>query len=460
MANKFVSYERLVQYDELIKRFIESLINDANGDISGLQEQLNALRGEGEGTVQEQIQAAFDEFVKTDGGTGALDSYKEVLAYVQNHGAEFNGVVNDIAALQGQVGSEATDEVKATGLFKDVEDLKTALANSDEALRNQGISATSDESKDIVVSLSGTVTQPVLAVAYTLCTEEDVDRLFIPVLQATTYDELVAAIETAVAGQTIKITNPIEQQITIPAGKEIVLDLNGQTISSEDSAIINNGILTISDNSLGRSNGIIRSSKNCGIAAGNNSVTTILSGVIEAQEAAVITGYSTGAIINIKGGRFIAKDNGVIMGNGFVWTDSTKTTQREGGNVINISGGEFIGGIESSGFVACGVYSPWKDTINISGGNFQITGGCGVLARAGQVNITGGTFNTTGNVTGKVGDSRVVVPCSAVVFDSAAKYPGMDSESKITIDGGTFTSEVEPISNVGEDNRIVVNIEL
>lgn len=449
MANKFVSYERLVQYDELIKRFIESLINDANGDISGLQEQLNALRGEGEGTVQEQIQAAFDEFVNTDGGAGALDSYKEVLAYVQNHGTEFNGVVNDIVALQGQVGSEATDEAEATGLFKDVEDLKAALADSDEALRNQEISAISDESKDIVISLSGTVTQPVLDVLYTLCTEEDVDRLFIPVLQATTYDELVDAIANAVAGQTIKVNSPIEQQVTIPVGKEIVLDLNGQTISSEGSAIINNGILTISDNSLGRSNGVIRSSKNCGIAAGNNSVTTILSGVIEGQEGAVITGKASGATVNIEGGDFKAFDNAVIAGNG---------TNRTGEpNVINISGGRFESNIQSNGYIACGVYAPWKDTVNITGGEFIVNNGCGVLARAGQVNITGGTFTTTGTGTGWVGDNKNQVPCAAIVFDSNANYPGMDADSKITVSGGTFSSEVAPVQALGSGDRIVVN---
>ena len=37
-----------------------------------------------------------------------------------------------------------------------------------------------------------------------------------------------------------------------------------------------------------------------------------------------------------------------------------------------------------------------------------------------------------------VGDSRNVVPCAALVFDSAANYPGMTETSKISVSGGTF----------------------
>ena len=36
-------------------------------------------------------------------------------------------------------------------------------------------------------------------------------------------------------------------------------------------------------------------------------------------------------------------------------------------------------------------------------------------------------------VAGKVGDSRVVVPCVPFVFDEAAAYPGLDSDAKIEI---------------------------
>ena len=55
--------------------------------------------------------------------------------------------------------------------------------------------------------------------------------------------------------------------------------------------------------------------------------------------------------------------------------------------------------------------------------------------------MNGGTFICTGNATGKVGDSRVVVPCAALVFDSEANYPALDGGSVILVKNGTFTVE-------------------
>lgn len=51
--------------------------------------------------------------------------------------------------------------------------------------------------------------------------------------------------------------------------------------------------------------------------------------------------------------------------------------------------------IQSSGYVACGIYAPWKDNITVNGGTFNITGGAGIVARGGQVTVNGGVFNTT-----------------------------------------------------------------
>lgn len=418
MVQQFVSFERLAQYDALIKQFIESKLSTI---------------ADADGLIDTKINDAFKEFVTQELDPEKLDTYKDLIEYANQHGVEY-------AQLIKQLGEKATEDKAATGIYKEIED----SAND---VKNLELDATSDTNGDIIVTLSGTVANPALDVFYNFCSEEDINKLFIPVLQAATYDALVDAIANAVPGQTIKIQSPITQQVTIPADKEVVLDLNGQTISSTGSAIVNNGILTISDNSLGRSNGGIVSTKNCGIAAGNNSVTTILSGTISGQEGAVITGKSSGAVINIEGGNLSAADNAVIAGNG---------TNREGEpNVINISGGTFVSNIESKGYIACGVYAPWKDVINITGGEFVANNGCGVLARAGQVNITGGTFTASGTETGWVGDNKNQVPCAAVVFDSIANYPGMDDDSKITISGGTFNSDVNPIQTLGDSSRIV-----
>lgn len=223
------------------------------------------------------------------------------------------------------------------------------------------------------------------------------------VMYTTLADALAAADENAI----VKLLEDVTGQVAIPAGKKLTLDLNGKTITHSGTAIINNGTLIVK-------NGAVVSTGNCGIGVGSNSETTILSDVtVTAQESAVITSKSTGAKIFIEGGTFTSTDNAVIAGNG---------SERTGNpNIIVINGGTFNGGITTAGYVACGIYAPWKDQITVNGGTFHITGGAGIVARAGQVSVNGGTFICTGNATGKVGDSRVVVPCAALVFDSEAQ---------------------------------------
>ena len=254
----------------------------------------------------------------------------------------------------------------------------------------------------------------------------------------TTLSEAVAAVENSNTATTIELKKAvqIDSSIVIPATKSIELDLNGNIITCAKTAILNNGNLTIKDS--GENGGIV-STGNVAVAVGDGSVTTINSGSFTGVEGAVITGYATGAKIYINNGNFTASDNAVIAGNGNRTNHDNE--ERVTANEIIIKGGTFNGGIKTEGYVACGIYAPWKDNITVSGGTFNITKGAGVVARAGNVTITGGTFNVNGNVTGKVGDSRVVVPCSPIVFDSAADYPAMANESKISVLGGTFKSD-------------------
>ena len=253
-------------------------------------------------------------------------------------------------------------------------------------------------------------------------------------------------LQTAIAnGGEVKLDANITltSMLTIPADKTVTLDLNGLSITSAGKVIKNNGILTITDTKGG---GKIISTGNTAVGVGDNSKTTIKTAIIESVEGAVITGYATGATINIEDGIFSASDNAVVAGNGNRTNEAG--AERTVGNTINISGGTFNGQIKTPTYVACGIYAPWKDRINVSGGTFNITGGAGIVARAGNVTVRNAVFNTTGNATGKVGDSRVVVPCSAIVFDSEAAYPALTNTSAISVEGGTFTSEADAISVV------------
>lgn len=247
------------------------------------------------------------------------------------------------------------------------------------------------------------------------------------------YKTLQEAVDAQKNGQTVRLKADVTltKAVVIPnRGYTIYINLNGHNIASEGTAIKNNGMLKLMDT---KSIGKISSSKNVAVAVGDSSTLTISSGTYEGREGAVITGTATGATIAISKGTFNATDNAVIAGNG---------TNRDGEpNTIKITGGTFNGGIVSNGYIACGIYAPWKDNITVSSGTFNITNGAGIIARAGNVTVKGGTFNCSGDITGWVGDNKNQLPCAALVFDAAANYPAKTDDSKITVSGGKFSTD-------------------
>lgn len=248
-----------------------------------------------------------------------------------------------------------------------------------------------------------------------------------------TLDDAVSMVDN---GDTIKLVNDVtvSSPVVIPAGKEFTLDLGGKTLTNNRStrnggtAITNNGTLTIV-------NGTIKSGMNNGIVAGSNSKTTIEPGVtVEAQECAVGIVDATGAEIIINGGKFTTVDNSVVSSNG---------SDRQGeANKITINGGTFTGNIQSEGYIACGIYAPWKDDITVNGGTFIVNNGIGVVCRAGQVHINGGTFICNGSAKGKVGDKNFDMDAAQALYfdDSNPSYPAYDKNNDgIFVKSGAFT---------------------
>lgn len=248
------------------------------------------------------------------------------------------------------------------------------------------------------------------------------------------YETLQAAFDAAKTGSTVRLLADVTltETAVFPAGKKVDLNLMGHNITATGTALRINGTTDIQDT---YKTGTIESTGNVAVAVGNNASLTVYSGTLKGREGAVITGTSTGAKIEIKkNATLIATDNAVIAGNG---------SQRDGKpNTILVRGGTFIGGIVTDGYIACGIYAPWKDNVTVSGGTFNITNGAGIVARAGTVKVTGGTFNCgDGTAEGWVGDSKNKVPCAALVFDKAANYPALTEDSKILVSGGSFSTD-------------------
>ena len=294
---------------------------------------------------------------------------------------------------------------------------------------------------------------------------------------AKNYKTLAAAIKAAQNGETVVLKQDVTESVTVPAGKEITLDLAGKNIQSNDAtsknAVTAEGKLTVKDSTAATApevsgdavtyvsgkitasnlglytikggeivleSGSVESTRNIGVFVEGNKATTgnavtskitVKGGYILSQENAA-SAQGRGAELNIEGGVLKAKDNAVVSGNG------TKNADKDfGGTTINISDGTMIGGIQTPNFIACGVYHPQQGTLNITGGKFQIENGVGVLIRAGSANITGGEIVTTGSVNGKVGDSQIIEGCYGVVYDSVSKYPGAADADKIAVGGDT-----------------------
>ena len=235
---------------------------------------------------------------------------------------------------------------------------------------------------------------------------------------------------------TVTLDKDYTEYVNIPKDSNITLDLNGHKISSGTTTILNNGTLIVRDSSE-KKNGVIESMGNVGICVGSNSVTTVEYANIQAKEGAVISSYATDATITIKDGVFTALDNAVVAGNG---------SPRDGNaNVITINGGTFTGNIKSAGYIACGIYAPWKDIITVNGGNFTVNNGIGIVARAGQVTVNGGTFTCTGSAKGGVGDKKFDMDAAQCVYFDASNpaYPAYNSETDyIKLQGGKFSSDV------------------
>ena len=276
---------------------------------------------------------------------------------------------------------------------------------------------------------------------------------YVAQVDGTNYETLADAIEAA-NNKTLTLLKDVNGQIVIPEGKTVTLDLNGNTVTAPSGrydAVINQGTLTVTDS---QKTGEIISNGNGGIGISAGSDTTIEYAKVTGREGAIGGDKSTvGAKLTINDGVFTGVDNAVVIFNG---------SKRDGdANKITINGGIFNGKIQSPGYIACGIYAPWKDDITVNNGTFNIENGAGIVARGGMVTVKGGEFNTTGNITGMVGDYKGTVPCSALVFDSTAGYPGMNDDSQIVVEDGKFKSDVAAVTVIKQEsdagNRVEVS---
>lgn len=288
------------------------------------------------------------------------------------------------------------------------------------------------------------------------------------------YLTLQSAIDAATPGDRVELLDnvSVSSTIVVAADKSLTLDLCGYTLTStapnsgNQCAILNYGTLGVSNGTFTATattlirtpggtvtiyDGTYTAAQNgisCAPASGSalpwatGSTINFRGGSLTTVEMGLLTGKSANSTITVTGGTLTSTDNACIGDNG---------TANCGGHTINVTGATLNGSITSSGYVACGIYIANDTALVVSNTTINVTGGCGILARAGDISVLADTvITTTGTAVGKVGDSRVVVPCSAIVYDTDAAYPGYSSTSELAVKGGTFSSGVACVTQVNE----------
>lgn len=236
----------------------------------------------------------------------------------------------------------------------------------------------------------------------------------------TKYATLQAAINEATGNATVTLLANVTEDVTVPAGKNVTLDLNGHNITNKSGHTItveNDGELNISD-SVGT--GVVDNTSHGKAAIYNEGEVTLNGGTFErSAEKGTYSPYGNGgnSWYTIANYGTMEINTGVTVKNAGGYSSMI----RNGGDVtadcnLTIKGGNFTGGVNTVKNDSFGV-------LTINGGNFSNTVQY-VIMNWNKAEITAGTFQTLDTA-------------SAVLFTSA--YGGdANTVGKLTISGGEF----------------------
>lgn len=268
----------------------------------------------------------------------------------------------------------------------------------------------------------------------------------------------VAVLKTAFAnGEDFKLSADADitgQSVSVPAGKSVVLDLNGYTLTADNSAtgkIIVLGKMTLKDSSTEKKGKIVASQDYTAASyngslieiAGEDASMTMESGNISAvretpdSNGQYGVGVTDGGDFTMTGGK-IEAGWFAVAGNGNYKTQNS---------IINITDGELISTADYA------VYLPQSGTTTISGGKVYGAAG-GVCIQRGTLNVEGTALITskgTGS-TGNWGDGTGGLDCAAI------NVSGAYGIATVNIKGGTLIAEAKSLITEGTDYTPVINV--
>ena len=278
---------------------------------------------------------------------------------------------------------------------------------------------------------------------------------------------LQAQIDNAVDGQvTITLQGETSEDLTIPAGKSIVLDLNGHTLTNKTGHTITNyGTLTITG--TGTVDNI--SHQRAAVYNAKGGVVTLNGGTYTRSKEAGKDKTDSGenSYYNIQNHGEMTINDGVtvkqkgnfssMIASGFY--DGTKETTNP---KLVINGGTFSGGMNT-------IKNDDRGILEIHGGTFTNVSQA-VLMNWNEAAITGGSFEANANAEAVIynGYLNDVMDCGKLTisggeFTATGSSPVIQQNDNlglgtVQINGGTFTTGSGKIIGVGSGTKTDVTI--
>lgn len=307
--------------------------------------------------------------------------------------------------------------------------------------------------------------------------------VMLPVMAMADEATLQSKIESANTGDTITLDKNYTEDITIPAGKAITLDLAEFTLTGSSShTITNNGTLTV----VGTGTGKVVNTVGGKAALFNNvnAVANLNGGTFEGTTWYVIKNLGT---ITMNGASVAQNDAGSsAIDNGWYGNPGNDCNVTHPGNgytaKLTIANGNFSGGmntVKNDDYGVLGISGGTFSNTNgptvlnwnvatISGGEFKVNstatsvianGSFNNEADKGQLTITGGQFTSSDNGNGNLLGYGVGGEKGGSVTISGGKFTGkMVAEGypyEPVISGGTFSDQVNAKKYLDNDNLVV-----
>ncbi|MBT1163875.1 Ig-like domain-containing protein [Bifidobacterium felsineum] len=285
------------------------------------------------------------------------------------------------------------------------------------------------------------------------------------------YKTLSEAFNAIADGETLKLLNDATAALTIPVDQNIVIDLNGHTLTNEDGkhTIVNKGTLTITDSSAAKTGTVdnVSNSKAAVVNYGGATATLAGGNYTRSKEAStydpdtdkassggnsyyVLKNFGTMTVKDPSSVKFADKNTGMnssLVANGWYSTsdndgDATANAYgANGGATLTIEGGTLTGGKITVKNDDWGVLNVTGGTITQPVDNFY------AVLTYHKASITGGSITAplfpigASGIKGTNGDvgETAIGGDAKVVSEKGYALRALDN-GQLTVTGGTFTS--------------------